>query len=331
MLACSRLSTIVCTVAFAACAGCGSGGGPSGMAIPSASPTPIVAGLALPPAGTIYLGAFVNPSGLEHGTSSATVAAFESQIGRKLAIDLGYQAFTSKFGTRLQADDITNDRIPIYSWNCGPSNAAIASGAYDASIVTQATAIKAYSWPVFVRYMWDPDLPSATFNRSSCYDPLTDNPDHTFSPIEFVAAWQHIRNVFAQTGAVNAIFLWTISSVGKDSVAYYPGDAAVDWVGLDSYDLSGTSFAATFGPTYASLTAFNKPTMISEAGAPGSIQTSFFSGAQLTLQSQFPLVRAFVYYDAIGSQADWRLTTAALPAFAAFAASSYLSGHYVKP
>jgi hypothetical protein len=331
MLVCSRLLTIVCTIAFAVCAGCGSGAGPSGISIPSASPTPIAAGLALPPAGTIYLGAYVNPSGLLHGTSAASVAAFESQIGRKLAIDLGYQAFTSKFGTRLQVDDIANDRIPIYSWNCGPSNAAIASGAYDASIVTQATAIKDYYWPVFVRYMWDPDLPAASFNRSSCYDPLTDLPGHTFSPIQYVAAWQHIRKVFAQIGAVNAIFLWTISSVGVDSLAYYPGDAAVDWVGLDAYDLSDSSFSATFGPTYANLASFNKPTMISETGANGPTQTSFFTGSQATLQSQFPLVKAFVYYDAIAPQADWRLTTGALPAFTAFGASSYLSGHYVKP
>ncbi len=331
MLVRSRLSTIVCTIVVAACAGCGSGGGAPGVSTPAVSPTPIVAGLALPPAGTIYLGAFVNPSGLEHGTTTASFDAFESQIGRKLAIDLGYQAFTSKFGTRLQVDDIANGRIPIYSWNCGPSNAAIASGAYDAAIVTQATAIKSYRWPVFVRYMWDPDLPAASFSRSSCYDPLTDNPDRTFSPIEYVAAWQHIRGVFARIGAVNAIFLWTISSIGKDSIAYYPGDAAVDWVGLDAYDLSDSSFSATFGPTYASLAPFNKPTMISEAGANGATQINFFTGAQSTLQSQFPLVRAFVYYDAIGPQADWRLTTAALPAFAAFAASSYLSGHYAAP
>jgi hypothetical protein len=318
--------------------GCGSAGGGGGdsasppvPATPAPPATPIAAGLLLPSAGTIYLGAYVNTSGLAHGNNPEAVAALETQIGRKLALENGYLPFSSKFGTRNQLDDYANGRIPIYSWNCGPSNAAIASGAYDASIRLQADSIKSFGWPVFVRYQWDPDLPSTSLGRSACYDPTTDNADKTFAATQFVAAWKHIHAIFVQDGTVNAVFLWTISSVGQNSLSYYPGDAVVDWVGMDAYDLSNTSLPNTLGATYALLAPFGKPIMISETGATGEAQTAFFTQAAATLQTHFPLVRAFLYYDAIGPQDDWRITTAAAPTFAQFSEDSYLAGRYARP
>jgi len=253
--------------------------------------SPIVAGALLPPSGTLYFGAFVDPSGLEHGSTATSVASFESQLGRKLAIDDQYLTFGSRFGTNGEIADFANGRIPMYSWNCGPPNAAIAAGAYDDTLRSEAVAVKTFAWPVFVRYMWDPDLPSTQLDRTPCYDPATDNADKTFSATQFVAAWQRIHTIFAQEGAVNAVWLWSISSVGKNSVAYYPGDAYVDWTGMDAYDFTSGSFSQTFAPAYASLAGFSKPIMVSETGAAAAVQPAFFAGAAQTLKTTFPLVR----------------------------------------
>jgi hypothetical protein len=324
-----RIYTLAVFVFALVLVGCG--GGPSAPGTPSTPSAPIVAGLLLPPSGSIYFGAYVNTSGLQHGSSSISVGALETQLGRKLAIDGGYLTFTSKFGTRTEQDDFFNGRIPIYSWNCGPSNAQIASGAYDDSIRLQADSVRTYAWPVFVRYMWDPDLPASQLGRSGCYDKATDDPDGTFSPTQYVAAWQHIHAIFVQEGAVNAVFVWSISSAGKNSTAYYPGDASVDWVGMDAFDSSGTPFATTFAPTYGLISAYGKPMMICATGATATEQSAFFSGSPATLETEFPLVKAFVYYDAIGSQFDWRITPAATPAFVSFAQSSYMSARYAAP
>jgi hypothetical protein len=328
----SRTRTAL-AISFAAClAACGGGGSGGGTpaAAPSLAPpaTPIVAGLATPGAGSVYFGAFVDPSGLTHGNSLDAIDALETQIGRTLAVDNQYLVFNSKFGTRNELDDYQHGRLPMYSWDCGPSNAQIASGAYDASIRGQADAIKAYGWPVLVRYMYDPDLPPNILQRARCYDPLTDNADGTFSASEFVAAWQHIRTIFEVEGAVNAVFLWSVGGSGTHSLAYYPGDAETDWVGMDAYDVADTTFSATIAPAYALLAPYGKPIAISETGADGLTQPQFFASVASTLQSQFPLVRAFVYYDAIGTQNDWRITASGQAAFDTLAGVHYMSGYY---
>jgi hypothetical protein len=313
--------------------GCG-GGSSSGSSTPQVAPTiappsaPIAAGLATPPAGTVYFGAYVDPSGLIHGNSLAAIDTLEGQIGRTLAVDNQYLVFNSVFGTRNQLDDYQQGRLPLFSWNCGPPNAQIAAGDYDASLRGQADAIKAYGWPVLVRYMYDPDLPSDQLQRSGCYDPATDNANGTFSAAEFVAAWQHIHAIFAQEGAVNAVFVWSISSLGRNSLAYYPGDSQVDWVAMDVYDVADTTFAATIAPTYALLAPYGKPIAITETGADVTTQPAFFASVPATLQSQFPLVRAFVYYDAIGKQNDWRVEPSTQAAFTTLGRASYMGGYY---
>lgn len=52
--------------------------------------------------------------------------------------------------------------------------------------------------------------------------------------------------------------------------AYYPGDAYVDWTGLDGYNygLAWRSFSTLFGPSYADITRLtSKPLMVAEWGA----------------------------------------------------------------
>lgn len=313
---------------------CGGGGGGSAAPVPSATPsplaTPIVAGQLLPPAGMIYLGAYVNSSGLPHAAGPAATQAFESQIGRKLALDMVYHDFLTRFPGRGGLDDYANGRIPVYSWDCGLSNAQVAAGAADTTLRLQAQSIAAYGWPIFVRYMWDMNLSELALSRSACYDRSTDGFSGYFSPTEFIAAWQHIRQIFTQEGAVNAVWLWSVSDGGNPIGPYYPGNSQVDWVGMDVYDSTGAAFGPTFSTMYNVLATYNKPIMISETGAAASIQPTFFSQAAPTLQTEFPLVKGFVYYDAIGQQ-DWRVTAANLPAFTSFAKTPYLGGMYVAP
>jgi endoglucanase len=323
-----RFFSLVCGVALGT--GCGGGSStPGASARPTPLASPVVAGSLLPPTGTAYFGAFADPSGLQHGDTADSVASLEAQLGRKLAIDDAYFVFGTRFGTNIQLDDFANGRIPLFSWNCGPPNAAIAEGTYDDSIRSQADAVKTYGLPVFVRYMWDPNLPYTQLGRTACYDPATDNADKSFSAPLFVAAWQRIHTIFAEEGAVNAVWLWTIGSAGKNALAYYPGDAYVDWTGMDAYDLTNSgSFAQTFAAPYAALAGFAKPIMISETGAIASLQPGFFSGAAQTMRTSFPLVRAFVYYDGIGTKQDWRLASPTPSTFASFAHDPYLGGSY---
>jgi hypothetical protein len=162
----------------------------------------------LPPSDSIYLGARVSPGG---SSSPANVAAFESQIGRKLALDLHYRNWNQSFPAADELDDEANGRIPVESWNCSVSNEAVASGSQDVIIDARAAAIKSFAKPLFLRYLWDMNLPVDVNGREGCFDPNTDLTNGFLSPTQYVRAWSHIRARFAADGVTNVVWLWNPS------------------------------------------------------------------------------------------------------------------------
>ena len=286
----------------------------------------------VPPLGTTYLGAYANPNGDPVNTPADT-AAFESQIGRKLAFNIHYYGFNKPFPGPEESDDVANGRIPFDAWNCGDSDANVAAGKDDATLIATADAIKAFGYPIFLRWFWEMNLDDTNNGRTSCYDANTDLPGGYFSPANFILAWQHIRNVFAAQGVTNVIWVWCVSNAHGGPGQYYPGDDDVDWVAMDDYDTNSLSFQGTFFILGNELAQFQeKPLMISETAALSANQQAFLTGAASVLQSQYPQVRAFAYLDATGAASQgWTLTSTTLPVFASFATSPYMSAFTATP
>ncbi len=315
---------LACALALGlALAACSGGGGGGGAAAPTPTPTAPPANLIVPPAGSIYLGAYVNTSGAKVALIS-DLTAFESQVGRKMVLTEHYYGFYASFPTAAETEDLSEGRVPIESWGCAPSNASIAAGLADAAILARAQALRAFGKPIFVRYEWEMNLPTGANDRGDCYDPATDEPNGMFSPTEFIAAWQHIHAIFATAGASNVIFLWNPSGI-TNGTPYYPGSDYVDWVGLDKYDLQSVSFKQTYQVPYAQLAVLGKPMLIGETGAYAPIQPSFFAAAAATLQSDFPLVKGWVYFDANGLAHDWEISGSGISAFATMGAQPYFA------
>jgi hypothetical protein len=317
------VGALLAAVGLTACGGAISS--PAGLATqtpqPSALPTPTPVGLETPTAGKIYLGAYAFAT-----KSAATdVQVLEAQIGRKLAMDMHYDAWTGTFPGPLDASDILAGRLPVDSWNCQLSSAQIVAGAGDPLIKTRALALKSFGHPVFVRYLWDMNLAAGVLRRGPCYDAATDNPDGTFSATEFVLAWQHIRQIFTQEGVNNVVWVWNVAATGVAPAPYYPGDAYVDWVGIDAYDTAGVGFGATIAPIYALAAVYHKPILIGETGATPFDQAAFLQAAVPALQTQFPLVDGLVYYDAVSPFADLTLSSPGIIEFAALGSQPYVS------
>jgi len=303
----------------AAVSGCGAGGGGGGgkvALLPTPTPQPPAASIITPAAGSIYLGAIV-------ASSVGGIAALELTIGRTLAIDVHTYNWTSTFPGNNESADLLAGRVPVEIWNCGPSDAQIVAGQADLLIQTRAITVLQYGHPVFISYFPDANVPASTAARQACLDPATD-PGQTFSPTEYVSAWQHIRSIFAATGVKNAVWLWTTSSAGSNPLPYYPGTSQVDWVGMNVYDANDVTFAQNFAPMYAALAPLNKSIMVTGTGANPLNQAAFFQGAPQTLQSQFPQIEGFVYNDTNDS-GTYSLTLAGLPAFETFALDPYMS------
>ncbi len=315
--------TALALAALEACGTAPGGGGassPGPRVLPSTS---LVPGPDVVPAAGAYLGVYVSTAG---GTPPlGELPAFETQIGRTVALTQHYYAFFDAFPGQAEAADAAAGRIPIESWDCQPPNAAVAAGNDDAWIRKRADALKAYGKPIFLRYMWEMNLPSSSAFRADCYSSASDAPNGVFSPAEFIAAWDRIRVLFAQEGATNVIWLWNPAGT-IDPLPYYPGASEVDWVGFDKYDVANVTFSTTFAGPYGFLLPLGKPIMIGETGASATVQPAFFAAAVPTLQSAFPQVKAFVYFDSSsGLKGDWSLTPAGESAFAAMGADPYFA------
>lgn len=276
-----------------------------GLANAASAATTQVADVA--PSNNILFGVFVNNH--DHQTAPhsqlAQLSALESQIGRHAALTLHFRGWTTNFPGADEAQDFANGRTPIESWNCGDSNANVAAGHDDALIKSRADALKAYGHPIFLRYMWEMNLPKKANGRNACYDSSTDDRDR-FSPTQFVAAWNHIHTIFAQEGASNVIFFWCPSGQ-NDPMAYYPGASTVDWAGFDFYDRHGESVAQAYSHIYSLEANLGKPMMVGETGAQPGTQPAFFQSMASTLRTQFPLIKGFVYFDSPGKVGGWNI------------------------
>jgi hypothetical protein len=311
-----------------------------------------------PPPGTIYLGAYVaNNKDETPPEQISDTAAFETTIGRKLAMNLHYHLWTDTLVGVGEQDDISNGRIPFVSWSCveadqtGVNDTDIAAGMYDAAIAKRAAAVAAVAPnTIFLRYKWEMNL---VYNQG-CAGP-NDKPDKYgkvhYSPTDYIAAWEHIRSVFAANGATNVVWVWNPSGNGDPPDLYYPGDSQVDWVDFDWYDTfdlyfepiytysyNHTKDRETWTYPYFSKHHANKPLMIGETGAEPVWQANYFRGESPTyaravtaLQKSFPNIAAYVYWNSSGGRGDFRIVPPGLGLFKKFANDPYLSGTHPDP
>jgi hypothetical protein len=95
-------------------------------------------------------------------------------------------------------------------------------------------------------------------------------------PATFVAAFRHVHNVFAAAGARNVTWMWDVNvPVGSQTgpiAQFYPGDAYVNWVGIDGYDWQAKrTFSEVFGSMITQVRQItSRPILIAETSVlPG--------------------------------------------------------------
>jgi Glycosyl hydrolase family 26 len=262
----------------------------------------------------IYWGAYMNGNPtythLYAGTwgdapwDSNTWSTFESHAGKKASLlqwgigspwthDFNY--FKTVFNKVVNAGE-----IPVVSMNTKTVPLAdIASGAYDSSIRTWMQEAAAWGHPFFLIFdvemngPWEPYAPTKNGNTAAGY----------------VAAWRHVHDLAAQAGATNISWVWC-PNVDPNHLytpysQLYPGDAYVDWTGLDGFNKGGTnwrSFATIFGSSYTSLVqlAPSKPIMISQIASEenGGSKPAWISDMLSTqLPQNYPQIKAFSWFN----------------------------------
>jgi cellulose synthase/poly-beta-1,6-N-acetylglucosamine synthase-like glycosyltransferase len=269
-----------------------------------ASQPPTVAVPQVTVTGSRYLGVITRVP------TAAQLEAFRAATGARITIDEYYSRWGSPFSpAQAGALDVAG-ALPVISWEpFTAAPASIAAGRSDAYITAYARAVAAYGKPVAISF-------AAEMNG----DWEKWGPPHTTAR-QFVAAWRHVHDLFARAGARNVTWVWApapVSSKSRPFGAFYPGDAYVNWVGLDEFwwTTAPVSFDSLFGASIARLRLLTaKPLLITETAAvPGAkvlAVKDLFQGAETT-----PGVIGFVWFDVKAAE-SWSLEEdpAALAAF----------------
>ncbi|MCZ2819079.1 glycosyl hydrolase [Modestobacter sp. VKM Ac-2977] len=196
------------------------------------------------------------------------------------------------------------------------SLASIVGGAHDDYIDRYATSVRAHGRPLTIRLMhemngnWYPWGSGVNGNRDG----------------DFVRAWQHVQGRFAALGVDNVEWLWAPNAVypgGAPLGPLFPGDAAVDAVGISNYNWGArthdghstawTDFGSLFDESIAEVRALTaRPLWVAEVGSSGSggSKAGWITEMMAAVQ-QRPDITGLVWFDHIDVRADvdWRIET----------------------
>jgi hypothetical protein len=234
------------------------------------------------------------------------VQGFEDSIGRGLDIVNRFHEFSAGLTSNFYWDrrHIEAGRTLMISWRAtdnpgsvtgqpDPQRASkIVEGLFDEEIAAMATAMRDLEAPILLRFNWEMDQDSG-------------DPQYIGTPDEFIAAWQHVHQIFEQLGATNVEWVWSprarsfAKNVGQ---TFYPGYEYVDWVGGSAVPINSFTDAQTIYSDW-NLWAINigKPQLLwvglRENPDDATWKSRFIDELNTMAASQWPGLKALIYYN----------------------------------
>jgi Glycosyl hydrolase family 26/Bacterial Ig domain len=285
--------------------------------------------------GPIYWGATIGShlTGGQAPWDMNAVARFEEGTRKKASMVQFFQPFANCNPTcsfyRFPTTPLENIRlhgsIPVLSWSSVSIPSVnnqpdfqlsdVIAGRYDAYIREFATAAKAWNHPFFLRFNWE---------MNGKWFPWHEGVNGNQAG-ESARAWRHVHDIFTAVGADNVSWVWcpNVEYTGSTPLAgLYPGDAYVDWTGLDGYNW-GTNpnkpdkwktFDQVYRASYnniAGTLAPSKPMMIGEVASSeyGGSKAAWVKDMLARIPTEYTKVRALVWFDKFDSSMDWPIET----------------------
>lgn len=254
--------------------------------VPSTSPAPPTRGAA--PGDGVVLGAWVQPQTFTEAGREQALTDFEESIGTNLGLVHDFHTWQDPFPSEFDRHIVDSGANLLLSW-AGTDTREIAAGRHDEMVRQRARALRALGEPVLLRWRWEMDRPNLA--------------SEVIGPAEYVAAWKHLRSLFAEEGADNVGWVWCPLAGGFENgtaPAYYPGDNQVDWICADVYapdpSVPFTQLAAAF-LTWAR--DHDLPIVLAEVGTQrvAADDRARWLRAAITAVGADPQISAFVYFD----------------------------------
>ena len=213
-----------------------------------------------------YLGAFIDRDERlgrlltdENGQSHYDPEVFASVTRRKHASAFWYLAYGRRFPSRW-VERLKKQRVaPHIAWEPNQGLDAVQDDYY---LREFADAAAEANCPIFLRF-------AAEMNGGWTR--------YGGDPLQYRTKWGVVQKVMARY-APNVAMVWCVNSIPETNIAlYYPGDAYVDWVGVNCYSVpyhDNIPARSAFAENPADLVRFvydnyarRKPIMVCEYGA----------------------------------------------------------------
>lgn len=180
---------------------------------------------------------------------------------------------------------------------------AILRGDWDEYMRSFAAEARAYGGPVIL-------IPFSEMNGDWFPWSGTKNGN---TPEKAIAAYRHVRDMF--TDAPNVKFGWAPNhdsrpdTPGNSLDKYYPGNAYVDYVGVDGFNFGEPwqSFDELFSKPLAVLATYGKPIYIfSFASAPGANKPAWITNALTKDITKYRNIEGWIWFNE-NKERDWRI------------------------
>jgi mannan endo-1,4-beta-mannosidase len=181
----------------------------------------------------------------------------------------------------------------------------IVAGKYDELLNRFAGKIKKYDYYVFIR--WAHEMNGSWYPWAA-------------SPDIYKKAYLHIYNIFKRANCPKLKFIFSINNfdTGKKFENYYPGDDAVDVIGIDGYNwgnadkkIGWKSPWDVFASSYKRVIKLSKtkPVFITETSSTssGGNKTKWIKDFFSVLRKKLKNIRAVVWFD-IDKETDWSIS-----------------------
>ncbi len=191
------------------------------------------------------------------GGSDKQMADFESAAEAKMSIHAVFWGWDSDFP---QTTAGSQGKTLLIFWEPHFGYDRILDGSKDHYITEFAKAAKAYGYPVIL----------APFDEFNLNESAWGSGVGSNTPETFKATWKKIHEVFVAQAATNVQFALVYNNHSIPSGTYadfYPGDAFVDYVGVDGFNFGGQTFSDIFDEALKEATTFGKPVWIFSTGS----------------------------------------------------------------
>jgi cellulose synthase (UDP-forming) len=189
-----------------------------------------------------------------------------------------------------------------------------ANGKYDDVIRSAAETVAAIDQPILIRFAHEMDI-TGLYPWSGKFDD------------RYIAAYQHVVDIFREEGATNVLWVWSPGGT-LDAGRYYPGDAYVDYVGYTVLQYTDWELDAGYdeprpvkdliNEKYRLFQTFGKPMIVAEFGIAidPDLEDDALADTIASLP-YFPEIRAVLYFNdrnpvtpLMTERPDWTLSDA---------------------